>query len=83
LRRTVVGTASATQTVTLTNTGDAALTLIAARIVSGDFTVVSGCGTSLVGHSSCALLVAFVPKSVGAGTGTLTVTDEFGRRRWR
>jgi large repetitive protein len=31
----------------------------------------------LLGHASCALLVAFVPKSVGAGTGTLTVTDEF------
>jgi hypothetical protein len=72
-----LGTASATQAVTLTNTGDATLVLIAARIVSGDFTVVSGCGASLAGHASCALLVAFVPKSVGAGTGALTVTDEF------
>jgi hypothetical protein len=72
-----LGTASATQAVTLTNTGDAALALIAARIVSGDFTLVSGCGASLAGHASCALLVAFVPKSVGAGTGAVTVTDEF------
>jgi hypothetical protein len=73
----VLNTASATQTVTLTNTGDAALTLIAAQIASGDFTVVNGCGNSLIGHSACSLLVAYVPRSVGAGVGVLTVTDEF------
>jgi hypothetical protein len=73
----VLNTASATQQVTLTNTGDAALTLIAAQITSGDFTVVNGCGNSLIGHQTCALLVAYVPKSVGAETGVLTVTDEF------
>jgi hypothetical protein len=54
-----------------------ALTGIAPQIASGDFTVVNGCGNSLNGHSTCALLVAFVPKSVGAGTGALKVTDEF------
>jgi hypothetical protein len=73
----VLNTASATQQVTLTNTGDAALTLIAAQIGSGDFTVVNGCGNSLIGHSACALLVAYVPKSVGVEAGVLTVTDEF------
>jgi hypothetical protein len=72
-----LNTASATQQVLLTNAGDAALTGIAAQIASGDFTGVNGCGNSLNGHSSCALLVAFVPKSVGAGTGALTVTDEY------
>jgi len=72
-----LNTASATQQVTLTNAGDAALTLIAAQIVSGDFTVVNGCGNSLNGHSSCSLLVSFVPRTVGSGTGVLTVTDEY------
>ena len=72
-----LNTASATQQVTLTNAGDAALTLIAAQIASGDFTVVNGCGNSLNGHSSCSLLVGFVPKSVGPGAGVLTVTDEY------
>jgi hypothetical protein len=71
-----LNTQSAMQQVTLTNSGDVALTLIAAQIASGDFTVVNGCGNSLNGHSSCALLVAFVPKSVGAGVGVLTVTDQ-------
>jgi hypothetical protein len=72
-----LNTASAAQTVTLTNAGDAALTLIAAQITSGSFTVVNGCGNSLNGHASCALQVAFVPTSVGAAPGVLTVTDEF------
>jgi hypothetical protein len=72
-----LNTASATEQVTLTNAGDAALTGIAAQIASGDFTVVNGCGNSLNGHSTCALLVAFAPKSVGVGTGVLTVTDVY------
>ncbi len=72
-----LNTTSATQQVTLTNSGDAALLLIAAQITSGDFTVVNSCGNSLAGHSTCSLLVAYVPKSVGAGTGVLTVSDQF------
>jgi len=72
-----LNTASAAGQVTLTNSGDAALTGISAGIASGDFTVVNGCGNSLNGHSACGLTVAFVPKSVGAGAGVLTVTDEF------
>jgi hypothetical protein len=73
----VLNTASATQRVTLTNSGDAALLLIAGAITSGDFTVVNGCGNSLSGHASCSMLVAFVPKSVGAEPGVLTVSDQF------
>ena len=72
-----LNTASAGQQVTLTNAGDAALMLVAAQITSGDFAVVNGCGNSLAGHSTCAMTVAFVPKSVGAGSGVLTVTDQY------
>ena len=71
-----LNTASATQQVTLTNNGDSALLLIAAQI-AGDFTVVNGCGNSLSGHSTCALLVAYVPKIVGPESGVLTVTDQY------
>jgi len=71
-----LSTASAIQAVTLTNNGDAALTLITASITSGDFTAVNGCGTSLIGHSSCAINVAFVPKHLGQDAGTLTVSDQ-------
>ena len=72
-----LNTASATQQVTLTNNGDSALLLIAAQIASGDFTVVNGCGNSLSGHSSCSLLVGYVPKSVGPESGVLTVADQY------
>lgn len=70
-----LNTTSATQQITLTNSGDAALTLISAAITSGNFTVVNSCGNSLSGHSSCSMQVAFVPKSLGVGTGVLTISD--------
>ncbi len=70
-------TASPTQSVTLANAGDLPLQLIAASITSGDFTVTNACGNSLNGHSSCTLQVAFVPRSVGVQTGTLTVSDQY------
>ncbi len=72
-----INTTSATQNVTLTNAGDAPLTLISGQITSGDFTVTNRCGNSLNGHASCALAVAYVPKNVGTQTGILTVTDQF------
>jgi hypothetical protein len=71
-----VGTASAAQQVTLTNTGDEALTLIAASTL-GDFSVVNSCANSLNGHSSCSMNVVFNPRNVGLETGTLTVADEY------
>ncbi|HEX7157851.1 MAG TPA: choice-of-anchor D domain-containing protein, partial [Edaphobacter sp.] len=71
-----IATASAAQQVTLTNTGDVALTLIAAS-TTGDFSVVNGCGNSLNGHASCALSVSFNPRNVGPETGVLTVSDQY------
>ena len=74
---TQLSLASPTQPVTLTNSGDVALTLITAQITFGDFTVINGCGNSLNAHSSCAINVAFAPKSIGILSGTLTVGDQF------
>ncbi|MFT4114930.1 choice-of-anchor D domain-containing protein [Silvibacterium sp.] len=70
----LIGTVSAAQSITLTNSGDQALPLIATQ-VSGAFQVVNNCGTSLPGHSSCVILVQFVPQAVGSAQGTLTVSD--------
>ena len=72
-----LGTSSTTQQVTLTNAGDVPLTLISARISAGDFTAVNGCGNSLNAHSTCSIDVAYVPKSIGAGSGVLLVSDQF------
>ena len=72
----VIGTASTAQQVLLTNAGDVALTLVTTS-VTGPFTAVSACGTSLAAHSSCAVSVAFVPSATGSVTGVLTVGDQF------
>ena len=66
-----IGTMSSSQQVILTNAGDVPLTLIAAQIGSGDFAVVNGCGNSLNAHSTCAVSVSFIPRSVGSTSGTL------------
>jgi Transmembrane protein 131-like N-terminal len=72
-----INTTSIAQQITLTNAGDQSLTLIAAQITSGDFTVVNACGNSLNPHSTCSINVAFVPKNVGAISGSLAVSDQF------
>ena len=72
-----LSTASPAQQVTVTNSGDLPLTLIAAQITSGDFSVVNACGNSLNPHSSCSINVTFQPKSVGTITGVLSVSDQY------
>jgi hypothetical protein len=72
-----ITTASAAQQIMLTNAGDQPLTLIAAQITSGDFTVVNECGNSLNPHSMCSMNVAFQPKNVGLITGSLSVSDQY------
>ncbi|HTC76685.1 MAG TPA: choice-of-anchor D domain-containing protein [Edaphobacter sp.] len=72
-----ITTASIAQQITLTNSGDLPLTLIAAQISAGDFTVVNACGNSLNPHSTCSINVAFAPKNVGTLSGQLTVSDQY------
>jgi hypothetical protein len=72
-----IGTTSAAQQVTLSNTGGVALTLIAASVSPGDFSVVNACGNSLAAHSSCVFNVTFAPTATGARSATLTITDQF------
>jgi hypothetical protein len=72
-----ITTASTAQQITLINSGDLPLTLIAAQIASGDFTVINFCGNSLNPHSTCSMNVAFAPKNVGTLTGLLNVSDQY------
>ncbi|HEY0263476.1 MAG TPA: choice-of-anchor D domain-containing protein [Granulicella sp.] len=71
-----LSTASGPQAVTLTNSGDVPLTLIAASI-TGDFVVTNACGNSLNAHASCVMQISYVPKNVGAESGVLTVSDQY------
>jgi hypothetical protein len=69
-----VGTASAAQTVTLTNNGNTALS-ITSIAGSGDFGQTNNCGSSVAPGASCAIQVTFTPTAPGARTGTLSITD--------
>jgi hypothetical protein len=74
----LLGTASSTQSVTLTNSGTAAATGLSVAI-TGDFSVQTNtCPASLAGSSSCTISVKFTPTATGSRTGTLTVTDSAG-----
>ena len=77
-------TTSPAKTVTLTNNGNAALT-INSIAASGDFAATStGAGAcpptlpATAGSNTCTISVTFAPTAVGARTGTLTVTDNAG-----
>lgn len=72
-----VGTASASQTVTLTNNQSTTLT-ITAITGSGDYTAVPGglspCGTTVAAKGSCTFTVSFTPSAVGTIVGAATVS---------
>ncbi len=69
-----VGSTSSAQTITLTNTGSAAMN-VASIAASGDFAETNACGASLAVATNCAITVTFTPTAAGSRTGTLTVTD--------
>ena len=71
---TNVGSTSASQTYTLSNTGTTALS-ISAIAVTGDFTQTNQCGASLAAGATCAIAVTFSPVAGGARTGLLTVSS--------
>jgi Right handed beta helix region/Cep192 domain 4/HYDIN/CFA65/VesB-like, Ig-like domain/Abnormal spindle-like microcephaly-assoc'd, ASPM-SPD-2-Hydin len=68
----VEGTTSAPQGVTLSNPGNATLT-ISAISVTGNFAQTNNCGTTLAASASCAISVTFTPAAFGMLGGTLTV----------
>jgi uncharacterized protein len=65
-----IGTATAGQVFTFTNTGETTITITSVT-ATGDFTQSNTCGTSLAIGSSCAINVVFTPTASGARTGTL------------
>jgi hypothetical protein len=74
---TASGTASAEQTLTLTNSGNTQLDINAISD-SGDFSQSNGCGASLAAGANCQIEVTFTPSTAGIRSGTLTVTDNAG-----
>jgi len=75
-----VNTASAAQTVTLTNNGDAALTVTSITAAStpaspAQFSETDTCDGSVAAGSNCTISVTFTPAASGPQIGTLTITD--------
>jgi hypothetical protein len=70
-----VGTSGLPQSVTLTNTGTATLTITNVTTSPSDFGSLNACGSSLAAGASCAIGVFFDPTVNGTRTGTLTITD--------
>jgi hypothetical protein len=68
------GSTSAPQTVTLTNSGQAALSITAIS-ATGDFAETQTCGSSVAVGANCTISVTFTPTAAGSRTGTLTITD--------
>ena len=70
-----VMTTSTTQTLTVTNSGQAALSGLAIT-VTGDFSIAgNACGATLAAGSSCTTGVDFTPSTTGILTGTLTINS--------
>ncbi|MGA8763181.1 MAG: FG-GAP-like repeat-containing protein [Candidatus Sulfotelmatobacter sp.] len=73
-KKQTVGTTSAPQKVTLTNTGTTALNLSAMKAV-GQFAMTSTCHATVPAGGKCTISVTFSPKSKGAKSGTVSITD--------
>jgi len=74
-----LNTTSGSQSVTLTNTGNAALGITGIAVTganSGDFAQTNTCGSSVAANNgSCTISVTFKPTATGARSAAVTITD--------
>jgi hypothetical protein len=74
----LIGTSSTANPVTLSNTGNASLSLTSIAITGtniGDFSQTNTCGTSLAAGANCTISVTFTPTTQGTRGATLAITD--------
>ena len=71
----IIETISTSQTVTLTNSGTAVLTVTNIDI-SGDFAESNTCGTTLAVGANCEIQVTFTPTALGTRNGLLSVVTD-------
>ncbi|HEX3820121.1 MAG TPA: choice-of-anchor D domain-containing protein [Candidatus Sulfotelmatobacter sp.] len=70
----LVGTSSASQSVTLSNTGSGTLN-ITSLASSGDYKQTNTCGSTVASGANCTITVTFTPKGINARSGAITITD--------
>lgn len=74
----VVGTSSGPQVSTLTNIGNATLTITSIGVTganSGDFAETDNCGTSIPVGGSCTISVTFTPAAAGTRNAAVSIAD--------
>jgi hypothetical protein len=73
-----VGSTSAAQSVTLTNTGNATLSITSIGLAgtnSGDFSQTNTCGSSVTAGANCSISVNFTPTATGSRNASVPITD--------
>ncbi|MFZ0963004.1 MAG: choice-of-anchor D domain-containing protein [Terriglobia bacterium] len=71
-------TSSSAESFTLSNTGDASLTIAGIGFTgtnASDFSQNTTCGATLAASTTCTIVVVFTPTASGSRSGTLVVTD--------
>ncbi|HWE83968.1 MAG TPA: choice-of-anchor D domain-containing protein [Terracidiphilus sp.] len=71
----LINTASAPETLLLSNTGNGPLT-ISSITATGDYSVSNNCPTVIAPQNGCTLQVAFTPVASGLRAGTLSISDD-------
>jgi phospholipase C len=72
-----VNTSSATQALTVTNTGNATLE-ITSITASAEYSQTNNCGSSVAAKAACKIQVSFTPTATGSKPGVITLTDNAG-----
>ncbi len=75
---TVVGSTTAAQSVTLSNTGNAPLTITGIALAGanpGDYAQTNTCGATLAAGKNCSISVTFTPTTPGSRGASLSITD--------
>ena len=70
----IVTTTSSSQTITVSNVGNAPLTIYSVT-ATGDFVATNGCGSTLNAGASCPINVSFVPSTFGYRDGLIVVNE--------
>ena len=73
-----MATTSAVKTVTLSNTGDAVLSVTSVGLTgtnSADFTQTNTCGSSVAASANCSINVTFTPSATGSRTAAISIVD--------
>ena len=76
-----MGSTSTPESVTLTNVGNAALTLSSVQVTdsnASDFSQTNTCGSSVAANDMCTIGVTFTPSLASTESASVTITDNAG-----